>query len=616
MHPYRTHHCSELRKEHVGETVRLSGWIHRRRDHGHLLFIDLRDHFGLTQLVLDTNLDILKEAAHIAYETVITITGEVVARSDDTINANLPTGEIELAVKDLHIESKAAPLPLQVNSDRECPEDTRLRYRYLDLRREHVHKNIILRSEIIASLRRRMNEQGFMEFQTPILTASSPEGARDYLVPSRVHPGKFYALPQAPQQFKQLLMVSGFDKYFQIAPCFRDEDARADRSPGEFYQLDMEMSFVTQDEVFAAIEPVLAGVFEEFGSGKKSTPAPFPRIPYKESMLKYGNDKPDLRNPLIISDVTEVFDGSGFGIFAKAIKNGSVVRAIPAPKTADRPRSFFDKMNEWAREQGAPGLGYITFDENGEPKGPIAKFLDEDRASKLKELASLGAGDAVFFACGEEPDAADLAGKARTKVGEDLELLEKDVFKFCWIVDFPYYEYDPEQKKIEFSHNPFSMPQGGMEALETMDPLDILAYQYDIVCNGVELSSGAIRNHQPDIMYKAFEIAGYSNDVVDDRFSGMINAFKFGAPPHGGIAPGVDRIVMLLADEPNIREVIAFPMNQKAEDLLMNAPAEADEKQLRELHLQLSHTAKQALAEEKEAKAEGGDKEDGSEEVA
>ncbi len=598
MHAYRTHHCNELTKQNVGQTVKLSGWIHRKRDHGNLLFIDLRDHFGLTQLVITNDAPFLDEATHVRYESVITIEGEVVERSADTINKDLTTGEIEVAVKTLDVESLADTLPVQVNTDKEFPEDTRLKYRFLDLRKERIHQNIVLRSKVIADIRQRMTDAGFMEFQTPILTASSPEGARDYLVPSRVHPGKFYALPQAPQQFKQLLMCSGFDKYFQVAPCFRDEDARADRSPGEFYQLDIEMSFVTQDDVFNAIEPILHGVFKKFGD-KEVSDTPFVRIPYQESMLKYGNDKPDLRNPLVITAVEEVFDGSDFSIFAKAVKQGKKVRAIPAPGVAKEPRSFFDKKIAYAQELGAPGLGYIIFDEDGNAKGPIAKFLDEARLDKLKEISGVSNGDAVFFSSGSADEAAHIAGHVRTLLGQELGLIDENKFEFCWIVDFPYFEWDEENKKIDFSHNPFSMPQGGLEALEAADTneklLDIKAYQYDIVCNGVELSSGAIRNHKPDLMYKAFGICGYDESVVDERFGGMIRAFKFGAPPHGGIAPGIDRIVMLLADEPNIREVIAFPMNQKAEDLLMGAPSVVDVKQLRELNIQLSAKAKEVL---------------------
>ncbi len=587
MHAYRSHHCAELRAANVGDTVRLSGWIHRKRDHGGVLFIDLRDHHGMTQIVADEDSPALPTLEGLRVESVVTIDGEVKARAEGTTNDKLPTGDIEVFARSVTVQSAAAELPMPVAGEQEYPEDIRLKYRYLDLRREPMHRNIMLRSAVIASIRRRMIEQGFTEFQTPILTASSPEGARDYLVPSRVHPGKFYALPQAPQMFKQLLMVAGFDKYFQIAPCFRDEDARADRSPGEFYQLDFEMSFVTQDDVFAAIEPVLAGLFEEFANGRSVTPAgEFPRIPYKESMLKYGSDKPDLRNPLIISDVGSHFEGSGFGLFAKIVAGGGVVRAIPAPGTAEKSRKFFDEMNDWARGEGYAGLGYATR-KGGEWGGPIAKNHGADKMDKLAEELGLGPDDGIFFAAGKEAEAAKLAGAARTRVGEKLELIEENAFKFCWIVDFPMFERDEETGKIDFSHNPFSMPQGEMEALETKDPLDILAWQYDIVCNGIELSSGAIRNHRPDIMYKAFEIAGYSKEEVDRNFPGMIGAFQFGAPPHGGSAPGVDRIVMLLADEPNIREVILFPMNQKAEDLLMNAPSPVTAKQLEELNIRI-----------------------------
>jgi aspartyl-tRNA synthetase len=583
MHSYRSHTCTDLRLSHVGETVRLSGWVHRKRDHGNLLFIDLRDHYGLTQVVLDTDSEAFALAEALRSESVITVTGNVVARTPDTINNDLPTGQVEVQAATIEVQSAASELPMPVFGDVEYPEDIRLRYRYLDLRREKMHQNIVLRSKVISSIRSRMTEAGFMEFQTPILTASSPEGARDFLVPSRLHPGKFYALPQAPQMFKQLIMVAGFDRYFQIAPCFRDEDARADRSPGEFYQLDVEMSFVTQEDVFNAIEPVLHGVFKEF-SDRQVTDLPFPRIPYRESMLKYGNDKPDLRNPIIIQDVTEIFRGSGFGIFAKMIDGGAVVRAIPAPGAGVNPRSFFDKMNDWARGEGFAGLGYINF-KDGVGGGPIAKNLGPEKTEELVEALGLEANDGVFFACDKEPGAARLAGLARTKVGEALDLIEKDAYRFCWIVDYPMYEWDEQEKRVDFSHNPFSMPQGEMEALESQDPLEVLAYQYDIVCNGIELSSGAIRNHRPDIMYKAFEIAGYSQEDVDKEFPGMINAFKLGAPPHGGLAPGVDRIVMLLADEPNIREVILFPMNQRAEDLMMGAPSNVELKQLRELHI-------------------------------
>ncbi|MGQ2975808.1 MAG: aspartate--tRNA ligase [Sphingopyxis sp.] len=587
MHAYRTHNCGQLRAEDVGQNVRVSGWVHRKRDHGGLLFVDLRDHYGLTQIVADSSDAAFATLDGLRAESVVTITGDVVARSAETTNANLPTGAIEVRARDVAVQSAAIELPMPVAGEQEYPEDIRLKYRFLDLRRDRLHANIMLRSNVIASLRRRMVDQGFTEYQTPILTASSPEGARDYLVPSRVHPGKFYALPQAPQMFKQLLMVAGFDRYFQIAPCFRDEDARADRSPGEFYQLDFEMSFVTQDDVFNAIEPVLAGVFEEFANGKSVTPAgSFPRIPYRESMLKYGNDKPDLRNPLIITDVSSHFTGSGFGRFADIVAAGDVVRAIPAPATAEKSRKFFDDMNSWAQGEGFAGLGYATR-KGGEWGGPIAKNHGADKMDALAAELGIGPDDGLFFAAGKEAVAAKLAGFARTRVAEQLELIDPNKFEMCWIVDFPMFEADEDTGKIDFSHNPFSMPQGELEALETKNPLDILAWQYDIVCNGVELSSGAIRNHRPDIMYKAFEIAGYSQAEVDANFSGMINAFKFGAPPHGGSAPGVDRIVMLLADEPNIREVVVFPMNQKAEDLMMGAPAPVSDKQLKELGIRI-----------------------------
>ena len=586
MADLRTHTCGELRREHAGATVRLSGWVHRKRDHGSLLFLDLRDHYGITQCVLDSSSPLFKVAEPLRLESVITVAGKVVPRAPAAVNPKLPTGEIELSVAELIVQSPADPLPLQVNTDAEFPEETRLRYRFLDLRREKLHRNILLRSRIITSMRRRMIEAGFVEFQTPILTSSSPEGARDYLVPSRVHPGKFYALPQAPQQFKQLLMTAGFDRYFQIAPCFRDEDGRADRSPGEFYQLDFEMAFVTQEDVFAAIEPVLQGVFEEFGDGAAVTPAPFPRIAFDEAMRKYGTDKPDLRNPIVIADVTDVLRGSSFSAFATAVAAGAVVRAVPAPGASAQPRSFFDKLGQWARDQGAPGLGYVVRGEGG-AKGPLAKFLDGDRLGRLVAATGARDGDAVFFVCDKKPAVEKLAGRVRVRLGEELGLIEANAFRFCWVTDFPMYELNEDTGKIEFSHNPFSMPQGGLEALEHADPLTIKAYQYDIVCNGVELSSGAIRNHRPDIMYKAFALAGYGREEVQARFGGMLNAFKFGAPPHGGSAPGIDRIVMLLAGETNIREVIAFPMNQQAQDLLMGAPGPVPPERLKELHLKL-----------------------------
>jgi aspartyl-tRNA synthetase len=586
MHAYRTHTCGELRADHAGAEVRLSGWVHRKRDHGNLLFVDLRDNYGLTQCVVDVSSPLLKQIEGLSAESVITVTGKVLKRTEETINANLPTGAVEVSIADCTVQSAAAALPMPVNQDAGYPEEIRLKNRFLDLRREEMHRNILLRNAIIGSIRRRMVDQGFSEFQTPILTASSPEGARDFLVPSRLHPGKFYALPQAPQQFKQLLMISGFDRYFQIAPCFRDEDARADRSPGEFYQLDFEMAFVTQDDVFAAIEPVLHGVFEEFADGRSVSALPFPRIPYAESMLKYGSDKPDLRNPIEIVDVSEAFRGSDFKIFAKLVEGGAVVRGIPAKNVGGQPRSFFDKLNSWAQGQGQPGLGYIVWREDG-AAGPIAKNLDEGRIAQIADIAGLSAGDAIFFVAGKADDAAKFAGAARTKIGEELGLIDANRFEFCWIVDFPMFEYNEDLKKIDFSHNPFSMPQGGMDALQNQDPLSIKAFQYDIVCNGVELSSGAIRNHLPDVMYKAFEIAGYGPEVVDDRFGGMISALKLGAPPHGGSAPGIDRIVMLLAGTTNIREVIAFPMNQMAQDLMMGAPASVSERQLKDVHIGL-----------------------------
>jgi len=580
MHAYRSHNCVELTQANVGEKVRLSGWINRKRDHGQLVFVDLRDHYGLTQCVIDSSDACFAMVEATRLESVVTITGEVLQRSDDTINTNLPTGQIEVRIEEFTVQSAADTLPLQVNSDEDSGEETRLRYRYLDLRRTRPHQNIMLRAKIIQSIRARMVALGFTEFQTPILTASSPEGARDFLVPARLHPGKFYALPQAPQQFKQLIMVSGFDRYFQIAPCFRDEDSRADRSPGEFYQLDLEMSFVEQQDVFDAVEPVIRGVFEEFSD--KKIDAEFVHIPYADSMLRYGNDKPDLRIPFEITDVTDIFRGSDFAIFAKNIEKGAVVRAVPGPKCGSR--AIADRMNSWAQSQGAPGMGYIIYGD-GEARGPVAKALGAEKAEEIRLAAGAEDGDAVFFACAPADEAASLAGRARVKIGEDQQLIDHDSFRFAWIVDFPMFERDETTGKIDFSHNPFSMPQGGMDALENMDPLDIKAWQYDLVCNGVELSSGAIRNHLPEVMYKAFEIAGYDNSVVDEKFPAMINAFRFGAPPHGGIAPGIDRIVMLIADEPNIREVILFPMNGKAEDLMMAAPSDVDDHALKELHI-------------------------------
>ncbi len=602
MHAYRTHTCGALRHPDAGVTARLSGWVHRKRDHGQLLFVDLRDHYGITQCVIDVSSPLFAEVDALRLESVVSLTGRIAARTPDTVNPNLATGEVELVIAGLGVLSAAEPLPFPVNSEAEYPEEMRLAYRFLDLRREQVHANMMLRSQVIAAIRRHMVAQGFTEFQTPVLTADLPEGARPYLVPSRLHPGEFYALPQAPQQFKQLLMVAGFDRYFQIAPCFRDEASRADRAPGEFYQLDFEMSFVTQEDVFAAIEPVLHGVFEEFGGGRAVTPAPFPRIPYAEAALKYGTDKPDLRNPLVIADVSEVFARSNFRAFRRIVEGGGVVRAIPAPGSAARPRSSFqDRMDAWAKsEMGAPGLGYIILESGasgprtpGLPegplvgRGPIANNLAPDLVAGIAQLAGVGAGDVVFFAAGTKAEAERLAGQARTRIGQELGLIEEGAFRFCWIVDFPMYELNEETGRIDFSHNPFSMPQGGLAALENDDPLTILAHQYDIVCNGTELASGAIRNHRPDIMVKAFAIAGYSAADVETRFGGMLNAFRYGAPPHGGLAPGIDRIVMLLADTPNIREVIVFPMNQQARDPMMGAPAPVSAERLKELHIRL-----------------------------
>ncbi|MDB5453243.1 MAG: aspartate--tRNA ligase [Caulobacteraceae bacterium] len=591
MHAYRTHTCGALRLSDAGADVRLSGWIHRKRDHGGLLFVDLRDHYGLTQLVLSPSTPGVEKVDRLRTESVIRIDGEVVARSDETKNSNLPTGDVEVRVRGVEVLSEAAELPLPVFGEPDYPEEIRLKHRYLDLRRETLHKNIVLRSKVIDSIRRRMVDQGFLEFQTPILTASSPEGARDFLVPSRLHPAKFYALPQAPQQFKQLLMVSGFDRYFQIAPCFRDEDMRADRS-FEFYQLDVEMSFVTQDDVFAAIEPVLHGVFEQFAEGKTVSSYPFVRIPYRESIAKYGSDKPDLRNPIEMQDVSGNFRGGGFGVFARILENDkNQVWAIPGPGAGNR--AFCDRMNGWAQGEGQPGLGYIFWREGEEGgAGPIAKNLGPERTEAIRQQLGLKVGDAAFFVGGDPKVFYKFAGAARTKVGTDLGLVEEGEFKFCWIVDFPMYELNEETGKVDFSHNPFSMPQGELEALRTKDPLDILAYQYDIVCNGHELCSGAVRNHRPDVMLKAFEIAGYGQDVVEKEFGGMLNAFRYGAPPHGGLAPGIDRIVMLLANQTAIREVIAFPMNQQGQDLLMNAPTEASEKQLKELHIRAAKPIK------------------------
>ncbi|PLX34057.1 MAG: aspartate--tRNA ligase [Hyphomicrobiales bacterium] len=587
MHTYRTHNCGELRDTNVGDEVRLSGWVHRVRDHGGLLFIDLRDHYGLTQCVIEPDAEMFAAAEEVRAEWVIKVEGRVEARSDETINTDLDTGRVEVRMSGLEVLSEAQELPLPVFGEPEYPEDIRLKYRFLDLRRDTLHRNIVMRSKIITFLRERMVAQGFTEYQTPILTASSPEGARDFLVPSRMHPGKFYALPQAPQQFKQLIMMAGFDRYFQIAPCFRDEDARADRSPGEFYQLDIEMSFVTQDDVFGAVEPVMRDLFEQFSDGKPVT-KDFPHIPYAEAMRKYGSDKPDLRNPIEMEDVTGHFRGSGFKVFAGQIEKDERVEVWAIPAKTGGSRAFCDRMNSWAQGEGQPGLGYIFFRDGRQGAGPIAKNIGEARTEAIREQLGLDDGDAVFFVCGLPAKFAEFAGAARTRAGEELGLVDHDRFEFCWIVDFPMYEWNEDEKRVDFSHNPFSMPQGGMEALENMDPLEIKGWQYDIVCNGIELSSGAIRNHKPEIMVKAFEIAGYGPEVVEEKFGGMLRAMQYGAPPHGGIAPGVDRMVMLLCGEPNIREVTMFPMNQQAEDLLLGAPSNVSAAQLRDLHIRLN----------------------------
>ncbi len=588
MHSYRTHNCGALRAADVGASVRLSGWIHRKRDHGGLLFVDLRDHYGLTQLVVNSGSAAFDALDGARVESVVTVDGEVIARSAATVNPALPTGEIEVRASSVTIQSAAAELPLPVAGEQEYPEEIRLRYRFLDLRRDTLHANIVKRTQIIRETRARMEDIGFTEYSTPILTASSPEGARDFLVPSRIHQGKFFALPQAPQQYKQLLMVAGFDRYFQIAPCFRDEDPRADRLPGEFYQLDLEMSFVTQEEVWETMEPVMAGIFESFAEGRKVTPAgSFPRIPYAQAMLDYGTDKPDLRNPLIIKDVSEHFRTSGFGLFERIVGDGGVVRAIPAPGTAEKSRKFFDEMNEWARSEGHAGLGYVTR-KGGEFGGPIAKNHGEEGMLALYAALGLGPDDGCFFAAGNADQAAKLAGAARTRVAEQLGLIEQDAFRFCWIIDFPFYEWDEDEKKLDFAHNPFSMPQGGLEALTTQDPLTIKAFQYDMVCNGYELASGSIRNHHPELMVKAFELTGLTQADVEERFGGMYRAFQYGAPPHGGMAAGVDRMVMLLCGVQNLREITLFPMNQRAEDLLMGAPSPAMAKQLKELGIQLA----------------------------
>ena len=587
---YRTHNCNELRKEHINSEAVLSGWINKKRDHGNLLFIDLRDNYGITQCIIDKENSYFKQLEKTQLETVVKIEGKVVNRSEETINKEIASGEIEVVIQNFKILGTCKELPLPVFSDQEYAEEIRLKYRFLDLRRKKIHENIILRSKVISFIRNEMGKLGFLEFQTPILTSSSPEGARDFLVPSRLNPGKFYALPQAPQQFKQLIMVSGFDKYFQIAPCFRDEDARADRSPGEFYQLDLEMSFVEQEDVFNVVEKLMVNTFKEF-SNKKLLFDKFPRITYKEAMLKYGSDKPDLRNPLIINDITEIFSREDvkFEIFKKLVKSGSKVRCIVTKNTKDKPRSFFDNIDKWAKEQGASGLAYFTFekDEMISGKGPVGKFFSSASLEEIMKLTGAEVGDSIFLACSKQQELEKITSLARTKIAKDLDLIDDDVFAFCWVVDYPMFEKDEVTNKIEFSHNPFSMPQGEIDQINFDQPLDILAYQYDIVCNGIELSSGAIRNHIPELMYKLFSIAGYDKKVVDEKFSGMINALSYGAPPHGGIAPGIDRIVMLLANEKNIREVTMFPMNQNAQDLMMNAPSEVNENQLKELNISI-----------------------------
>ena len=597
MHKYRTHTCSEITKKDAGNSVKLSGWIHRKRDHGNLLFFDLRDHFGLTQCVIDNSNKSFKEVEKTRHESVVSVSGKVVQRSPETVNKDLPTGDVEIKISSFEILSEAIDLPMPVFGEQEYPEETRLKYRFLDLRRKKMHENIVLRSKVISFIRNEMIKNGFQDFQTPILTASSPEGARDFLVPSRMHPGKFYALPQAPQQFKQMVMISGFDKYFQIAPCFRDEDGRADRSPGEHYQLDIEMSFVEQEDIFNILEPIFCKLFNEFSRGKNVSKAPFKKITYKNSMLKYGTDKPDLRNPIEISDVTDVMKRSDvkLDIFKKLIEKGSVVRAIPAPNTSLKPRSFFDNYNNWAKEEGAKGLGYMLFekiDNKLKAKGPLAKFFSDDSILEIVNICKLKENDSIFFSCDKIKEAEKITGLARQKLGKELNLINKQEFNFCWIVDFPMYQYDETSKKIDFSHNPFSMPQITLKDFDKANPLSILAYQYDLVCNGYELSSGAIRNHLPQLMYKVFEKVGYSKEEVDNKFEGMIKALSYGAPPHGGMAPGIDRIVMLLAGVDNIREITLFPMNQNAQDLLMGAPAKANDDQLKELNIKVIENKK------------------------